>query len=247
VGLALLLNERRTDAIEEIAAGVAMLEQLPAKSPTSTWYLWPLLAAVERRDARHALALTDTSDLRIARGFDALWLLAAAVEAGRRDDLTEAAALLERSLAQFDRCPGFTGYRHLGLRLAAEAALEDGWGDPQQWLVEADAWFRDRDLQRPAQACRSLAAAAGVPARRRRGEEPPSALAAMGVTSREIDVLGLLGEGLTNRGIGERLYISPSTVKTHVEHLLTKTGTSNRAQLAALAVTHLGVDGPAST
>jgi DNA-binding NarL/FixJ family response regulator len=58
----------------------------------------------------------------------------------------------------------------------------------------------------------------------------------MGVTSREVDVLRLLAEGLTNRVIAERLYVSPRTVKGHIESLLAKTGASNRTQLATLAV-----------
>lgn len=244
IGLALLLNERRAEAVEELDAAVSLLEQLPTKSPIGVWYLWPILASVERHDGARALSVTDTSELRIARGFDALWLLGAAVESGRGGDVERARSLLERSLEQFDRCPGFIGYRHLGLRLAAEAAIEDGWTDPGPRLVEAEQWFRERELPRPAQACRSLAARAGIPQRRPRGQDVPPTLAAMGITNREVDVLGLLAEGLTNREIGRRLYISPRTVKSHVEHLLTKSGAANRAQLAALATPYLDVDTP---
>lgn len=45
----------------------------------------------------------------------------------------------------------------------------------------------------------------------------------------------LVGEGLSNKDVATRLYLSPRTVEKHVERLLLKTGLGNRAQLAALA------------
>jgi DNA-binding NarL/FixJ family response regulator len=42
------------------------------------------------------------------------------------------------------------------------------------------------------------------------------------LTSRERDVLGLMAEGLTDRGIAERLYVSPKTVETHIRHIFAK-------------------------
>jgi DNA-binding NarL/FixJ family response regulator len=55
------------------------------------------------------------------------------------------------------------------------------------------------------------------------------------LTLRELDVLRLLAEGLEQQGIAERLVISPRTVATHVEHILTKLGVHSRAQAIALA------------
>jgi DNA-binding NarL/FixJ family response regulator len=63
----------------------------------------------------------------------------------------------------------------------------------------------------------------------------PSALRAVGVTSREVDVLQLMGDGLTNTAIAQRLVLSPRTIETHVANLVAKTGVSNRAGLVALA------------
>ena len=48
-----------------------------------------------------------------------------------------------------------------------------------------------------------------------------------------MDVLRLVGEGLSNAEIAERLYLSRRTVETHVAHLLTKTGARDRGQLRA--------------
>jgi len=56
-----------------------------------------------------------------------------------------------------------------------------------------------------------------------------------GLTEREVDVLTAIGGGLSNAEISARFRISPATVKSHVHHLLTKTGTRDRAQLVGYA------------
>jgi DNA-binding NarL/FixJ family response regulator len=68
-------------------------------------------------------------------------------------------------------------------------------------------------------------------------------LAARGVselTHREVDVLRLLGDGLTNTEIAGRLFISTKTAGNHVSNILMKLGLRNRSQAAAVARTHLG-------
>jgi branched-chain amino acid transport system substrate-binding protein len=57
-----------------------------------------------------------------------------------------------------------------------------------------------------------------------------------GLTSRELDVLTLLGGGLNNKDIAARLKTSVRTVSTHVEHLLTKLSQRSRAGAGAVAV-----------
>jgi len=55
------------------------------------------------------------------------------------------------------------------------------------------------------------------------------------LTEREREILTLIAEGLTNRQIGERLYISEKTVKNYVSSLLAKLGVERRTQAAVLA------------
>ncbi|MBP0452609.1 MULTISPECIES: response regulator transcription factor [unclassified Kitasatospora] len=55
------------------------------------------------------------------------------------------------------------------------------------------------------------------------------------LTVREQEVLALIGEGLTNRQIGERLYLAEKTVKNHVSRLLAKLGVERRVQAALIA------------
>ena len=58
------------------------------------------------------------------------------------------------------------------------------------------------------------------------------------LSSREAEVLGLLGEGLTNTEIASRLFISESTVRTHFRRLLDKLHLKNRAEAIAYAARH---------
>ncbi|HEY9327510.1 MAG TPA: response regulator transcription factor [Streptomyces sp.] len=71
---------------------------------------------------------------------------------------------------------------------------------------------------------------------RLRGEgrdEPGDALD--GLTDRERDILALIGEGLTNREIGLRLYLAEKTIKNHISRLLAKLGVERRVQAAVIA------------
>jgi len=58
------------------------------------------------------------------------------------------------------------------------------------------------------------------------------------LTERERDVLILMVEGLNNTQIADRLVVSPSTIKSHVSHILAKLGVASRTEAAALAVRH---------
>lgn len=64
-------------------------------------------------------------------------------------------------------------------------------------------------------------------------EEQPHGLS--GLTDREREILGLVGEGLTNREIGKRLYLAEKTVKNNISRLLAKLGVERRVQAAVIA------------
>jgi NarL family two-component system response regulator LiaR len=58
------------------------------------------------------------------------------------------------------------------------------------------------------------------------------------LTKRERAVLTLMVTGLNNSEIAEALFVSPSTIKSHVSHILAKLGAANRTEAVALAVRH---------
>ena len=64
-------------------------------------------------------------------------------------------------------------------------------------------------------------------------EEEPDVLP--GLTDREREILALIGEGLTNRQIGRRLFLAEKTVKNHISRLLAKLGVERRIQAAVIA------------
>jgi len=66
-------------------------------------------------------------------------------------------------------------------------------------------------------------------------EHPPDVIAELGLTGRELEVLRLLGDGRTNRQIGEELFITPKTASVHVSRILMKLGVTNRAEAGAVA------------
>jgi DNA-binding CsgD family transcriptional regulator len=193
--------------------------------------LWALLRAMCDDDvgepAREELARS-----RIARANGGVLALVDAVILGRQGHRQDAAAAVTA---------GRAAAGHLmplyALRLIAEAAVRDGWGDPAAWLREAEAYFAGRGYDRVARECRALLAAAGAPASRRgRGQSTvPPALRRLGITSRELDVLALVAGGLSTRDIAARLFLSPRTVEHHLARLMTRTGTRSRSELTAFA------------
>ncbi|HXG77569.1 MAG TPA: response regulator transcription factor [Gaiellaceae bacterium] len=95
--------------------------------------------------------------------------------------------------------------------------------------TELEALGAVREADRAASLLRSL------------GVKPSAGPRALGLlTRREQDVLRLLGEGLPNREIAARLYISPKTAEHHVGRVLGKLGVRTRAEAAAWAVRNLG-------
>ena len=68
-----------------------------------------------------------------------------------------------------------------------------------------------------------------------RAKEPPASSRLDALTAREREMVAVVAEGLSNDEIAERLFLSPATVKTHVNRAMTKLGARDRAQLVVLA------------
>ena len=68
-----------------------------------------------------------------------------------------------------------------------------------------------------------------------RGPSTPTRRNPAGLTDRQVEVLRLLAEGLTNAEIADRLVVSVRTVDTHVAAILTKLGVSSRQEAARLS------------
>ena len=82
----------------------------------------------------------------------------------------------------------------------------------------------------PAAARRLIAASGDTDAARERARKLVRSL-----TEREVEVLGCLGEGLSNAQIGARLYLSEATIKGYVSSILDKLGCANRTQAGLIA------------
>ena len=59
-----------------------------------------------------------------------------------------------------------------------------------------------------------------------------------GLTQREVEILGLIAQGLTNAEIAERLFLSNHTVKTHINRIFAKTGARDRVAAIGYAQRH---------
>jgi DNA-binding CsgD family transcriptional regulator len=234
-----LLAGELGEAHAQMTTGAELMLSSPAAIAPPFLGLWPLLGALLDRDAASAAARVRAARSTRHQVVAALLGYADAILAGRQGRPADAGAAFAAAEAQMG--PLMAWYRHYARRLAAEAALADGWGEPAPWLREAAAYFAARGDDRVAAACRGLLRRAGAPVPRRRpGDgELPGQLRALGVTEREADVLRLVVQGLGNREIAERMFLSPRTVEKHVASLLAKTGL-RRGQLAGYSA---GLDG----
>ena len=100
------------------------------------------------------------------------------------------------------------------------------WAD-QTWMARFDGW------PPPAVASKDNASMIADFATRTRRPESPPQLATL--TDREREVTALVGAGLSNDQIAERLFVSPLTAKTHVSRAMVKLGARDRAQLVVFA------------
>ncbi|GAA1305171.1 LuxR family transcriptional regulator [Saccharothrix xinjiangensis] len=230
-----LLEEDRAAAERDLARALAHEEETPTVYHLSGRHgLQLLLDALAGRidlDDYRAATRPAAAGMRWNRVFGQFAL---AVLAGRAGLEAEAAQAVR---AARDAASIYPLARHLGLRLVAEAAVADGWGEPVAWLRPTEEHFHQAGQAAVAGACRALLRQAGatVPQRRTGSDQVPRELRELGVTVREFEVFRLLAGRLGNKAIATRLHISPRTVEKHVASLITKTGRADREALSVLA------------
>ena len=212
--------------------------------------LWPDLAD-EPQMVRIALAVGDRelaesavadADRRaeLSPGVPSLNAIAAHSRAllhGDIDELSEAVGLFERSprlLAHARAC------EDLGM-----AHQEQGNADSAiDALTQALVLFARAGATTDAARLRSRLRALGIRRRVAPAEKPATSWAAM--TKSELSVAQLVANGLTNREVAERLFVSPHTVNTHLRQVFAKLEVKSRVDLTRLAMERSSEHAPAS-
>jgi len=245
-----LLDGLNVDSDPDVAGPLATIHLARGATSLATDVLERALARVDPSDTAAAPLLALLVDVHLAAGRtdlggSAAEQLAACAARHGTDYLIGMAALargrvciaagtgdpqacLREALAGFARAQMPVELARSRLELAT-ALLTDR---PEVAMAEAraalDAFARlraARDADAAAALLRSLGAR---PASNRKGDGP--------LTKREAEVLELLGHGLSNPEISERLYISRKTVEHHVGNILAKLGLRSRAEAGAYAV-----------
>ena len=221
-GMQAVLEDDQNAALEAFGRAAAILREYPNSEPASFRGLWlVLLAATGDERAAGEMERARGAGVTTAFANRGMHTCAEAILAGRAGEPGRAAELAAAAETELARYPVWADLARMH---AAEAALADGWGRPREWLRAARRTFAAHGLDRLVSRCDA-----------RLGEPTPGRWAGLGVTAREADVLRLVAEGLANKEIAARLFLSPRTVEKHVESLLRKTGARSRTQLVAIA------------
>jgi DNA-binding NarL/FixJ family response regulator len=222
VGAASALLVRRLDALgwTNLLAAPLLAQLIEAR-----------LAEDRLDDARAPAAALDV----IAESGGRDRVVAFAVAARGRLALAEEREDAPELLLEAVNCFAALGLRLDAARIRLELARSISTSSPDAAVdtarharTELEALGALRDADAAASFLRSLGA---------KGRAGPRAVGLL--SRREIEVLRLLGEGLTNKQIGGRLFISPKTVEHHLSRIYSKLEVTTRAEAATYAARHL--------
>lgn len=148
---------------------------------------------------------------------------------------SEGLSLCEQLVAQFPELGVLVLTTFLDEKLVLQAVRAGARGYVVKDVDTSGLIRAIRDVSRGGSAFDARSAAAMV-----RGLNAPPVEETRQLTDREREVLGLLARGLSNRDIGEKLFISETTAKFHVGNILRKLGVSRRAE-AVYEASKMGV------
>ena len=127
-----------------------------------------------------------------------------------------------------DRDAIFSELAFFGEKFAAESdALADHLTTAIRAVSTGDYWIGGKRVVNLVGALHELMQQAAVPERK-----------TYGLTPRELEVVGCIVEGCSNRDIAKQFTLSEETVKRHLSNIFDKTGVSTRLELALFAIAH---------
>jgi len=178
----------------------------PPKSDDQTELFWRIID--DHPLCRHQQAYADFSATRLS------------------DVITRPRLLNSRVYAEF--------FRPAGIEVELEVGIARSTARTRNFVLDRDGGdFSERD-RAVLEAIRPHLRRIHELTELRRAVADPEPQDLGRLTDREAEILDLVAAGLTNAGIAERLWVSPSTVKKHLENVYAKLGVTNRAA----AVTH---------
>jgi DNA-binding CsgD family transcriptional regulator len=182
------------------------------------------------RADRRDLAVERLAELRqFADGTDMPWAWAAVHHCDGVLDASGAEDSFRRALEWHDRSPRIPARARTQLALGEHLRRNRRRSDARIPLREALDTFEGLGARFWADRARQELRASGETARR--GDD----LVASELTAQETQVAGLVRQGLSNKDVAARLFISPRTVDFHLRNVYTKLGITSRTELAALA------------
>ena len=224
VGLASFLRQDWEDCRRASLDGIAMCEEVG-----ETWnkelHLRSLAYAEWQLGDPRAAESALFEALRIDRRLDDVWHLAWT---------TETLAWVSAELHRDERAARLLGMAG-GFWAQSGSGLAGPWRGFHAAATERlRGRLGERRLAREIAAGARLGRAAGLSfALEERAESGGGSGDGVGLSPREAEISRLIGDGLGNRDIGERLFLSPRTVEKHVEHVMNKLGLDSRAAIAA--------------